>query len=137
MFGQYLVNRGLLSEEDLLEALERQSRMQLSFGRLAYQMGLMTLDQVMETLRAQRGTDQCFCSVAVAHEFLESRQVKEILEQQGETFMPLGQVLATLGYIDPETLDRELKLFELERKANASASTKNDPNDYAAGEGDA
>jgi hypothetical protein len=49
--------------------------------------------------------------------------------------MPLGQVLATLGYVDPATLDRELKLYDLERKTEIL--TSGDPNNDASCEDDA
>ena len=113
MFGKHLVDRGILSEATLLEALERQSRMRVSFGRLAYQLGLMTLDQVMQTLEVQReaGAELRFGAVATKLGFLEAEQVESILATQQETLMPLGQVLATLGYVDPETLDGELRRY--------------------------
>ena len=56
MFGKHLVNRGLLREEALPEALEKQDKMTIALGRLAHQLGLVTLDQVMEVLHAQKAS---------------------------------------------------------------------------------
>ena len=56
MFGKHLVERGLLRESDLIEALDRQANMRVSIGRPAYQMGIMSLDQVMKVLDVDSST---------------------------------------------------------------------------------
>ena len=65
MFGKHLVERGLLRESDLIEALDRQASMRVSIGRVAYQMGFMTLDQVMKVLETQRGRPAKFGALAI------------------------------------------------------------------------
>lgn len=37
--------------------------------------------------------------------------VETVLAAQEESHLPLGQVLASLGDVDPETLDRELRAY--------------------------
>lgn len=56
--------------------------MRVTLGRLAYQLGMMTPDQVMKLLDTQRGSR-----------------------------VPLGQILASLGYLSPEKLDEELRQY--------------------------
>ena len=111
MFGKHLVERGLVRESDLIEALDRQASMRVSIGRLAYQLGLLTLDQVMKVLEAQRSNPKFFGTLAVDLGFLTSQQLEQLLETQRETRVPLGQILASLGMLAPEKLDQELRLY--------------------------
>ena len=93
--------------------------MKISFGRLAYQLDLMTLDEVMETLRAQDGTNLRFGTVAIEKGFINEDQVEIVLENQRGTHMPLGQVIASLGWVEPEILDRELRLYMKDKAVDA------------------
>src|SRR5690606_5823194 len=95
MFGKHLVERGLLRESELIEALDRQASMRVSIGRLAYQMRLMTMDQVMKVLEAQRSNPQRFGALAVELGFLTVEQLESLLESQRGSRIPLGQVLAS------------------------------------------
>lgn len=85
--------------------------MLVSFGRLAHQLGLMNLDQIVEILRAQENNPRRFGALALEKGYLTEEQVETILETQRDSRLPLGQVIATLGLVDPETLDRELRLY--------------------------
>lgn len=117
MFGKYLVERGLLREADLGEALGRQATLRVSIGRLAYQMKLMSLDQVMKVLEVQRKNPKPFGAIAVELGFLTPEQLEGVLEAQRETRVPLGQVIASLGFVTPEKLDEELRLYLATRQA--------------------
>ncbi|MBJ18346.1 MAG: hypothetical protein GY910_27415 [bacterium] len=65
MFGKYLVDRGILHESSLLEALEKQQAMSTSFIRLAHQSGVMTPDQVIQTLEAREKSELRFGAIAI------------------------------------------------------------------------
>jgi hypothetical protein len=49
--------------------------------------------------------------------FLTSEQLEGLLESQRGAHLPLGQVLASLGFLSPETLDEELRLYLSSRSA--------------------
>ena len=53
MFGAYLVDRGLITPVQLLEALEKQKATRITFGRVAYQESDLTLEQVLDVLEDQ------------------------------------------------------------------------------------
>ena len=70
MFGTYLVEKGLLTPDELLMALERQSSMRMSIGRLSYQRGFLDMNQVIAVLRAQPDEGLLFGELAVKMGFL-------------------------------------------------------------------
>ncbi|MBC8188456.1 MAG: hypothetical protein H8E78_09680, partial [Proteobacteria bacterium] len=70
---------------------------------------------------AQHGTERRFGASAIERGLLTPDQVEEVLEIQPESTMPLGQVLATLGYVDPETLARKLELYFAQNSSAASS----------------
>ena len=129
MFGDYLVERGLLSEENLRRALEHQETLSPALGRIGYERGMMTLDQVIEVLEAQREVGLRFGEVAVARGVIDESQLSELLAVQHDSHLPLGQVLATLGLIDPIVLDRELKAYlaQVKQESDASLSAADAP----------
>ena len=111
MFGKHLVDRRILTEAQLLEALDQQQSLTVSFGRLAHQHGFATLDQICEILDAQRTIPMRFGALAIEKGYMTEEQVEAVLATQQETHLPLGQVIVQLGLSDPETLDRELRAY--------------------------
>ena len=114
MFGKYLVERGLLTEEQLLEALEQQRTMRPSIGRLALEHRLLDLDQVVEVIERQATSPMRFCALAVELGFLTPAQREELLVAQSEAHTPLGQVLAATGALPIDVLEDSLERY-LER----------------------
>ena len=111
MFGKYLVDRGLLREADLIDALDRQATQRITIGRLAYQLGLMTLDQVVKVLDAQKKNPLRFGALAVELGFLTADQLETLVESQRDARVPLGQIIATLGFVAPEKVAEALKQY--------------------------
>ncbi len=114
MFGKHLVDRGLLSEKQLLDALEKQSSTRSAIGRIAFEMGLLDLDQVLEVIAEQESGDGSlrFCAQAVSLGFLTSDQRLELLAAQGDSRIPLGQTLVTMGLLSPDKVAQELDDYE-------------------------
>lgn len=54
-FGQYLIDNGYISEEDLLEALQNQKTTGKMLGDTLVEMGLMTADELVSSLSEQKG----------------------------------------------------------------------------------
>ncbi len=54
-FGQFLIDNGYISEEDLLEALQQQKETGLMLGDTLVEMGLMTNDELVSALSEQKG----------------------------------------------------------------------------------
>ncbi len=54
-FGQFLIDNGYISEEDLLEALQKQKETGLMLGDTLVEMGLLTADELVSALSEQKG----------------------------------------------------------------------------------
>jgi type IV pilus assembly protein PilB len=54
-FGQFLIDNGYISEEDLLEALQKQKETGLMLGDSLVEMGLLTPDELVSALSEQKG----------------------------------------------------------------------------------
>jgi CheY-specific phosphatase CheX len=110
-FGQYLLEKNLISAEQLIEALKVQEDKNLRFGDYARAKGFMSDDDVMKLQAEQRRTDKKIGEIAVDMGLLTERQVEEILTMQENDHIYLGEALRHSGYIDHETLYQELELF--------------------------
>jgi hypothetical protein len=114
-FGNYLLNKGILSKEALQKSLKKQQNARVKMGMLAMKQGLITGSQVEEISLLQRKTDKKFGEIAVDKGYMSGAQVEALLKVQSEeSNLLLGQAVVDLGYITYEQLEKELKLFEQE-----------------------
>jgi hypothetical protein len=108
-----LIDRGLLSEGDLIRALEEQETTRISVGRLAFEQGELELDDIVAILERQReGSKMRFCALAVQMGLLEDHKRKRLLELHEESKPPLGQILISMGLLAPEIVAEELDAYE-------------------------
>jgi hypothetical protein len=114
MFGKHLVDRGLLTETQLLDALETQSSTRPSIGRISFELGFLDLDQIVEVIAEQEsGNGKLrFCAQAVALGFLTNDQRDELLAAQQDSRIPLGQTLVTMGLLASDDVAKELSDYE-------------------------
>jgi CheY-specific phosphatase CheX len=112
-FGQYLLQEGAVTSEQLLRAVQLQAGKHLRLGELAVAAGLLTLDQMGELLREQRSVDKRFGELAVAHGYLTLVQVKELLAKQRVDQQALGEVLVKMAALSEAKLKEHLSAFEL------------------------
>ncbi len=112
MFGQHLLHKGLITEEQLIKALDHQLHSRVWLGRLAFEDELLDLDQVVEILARQDVTKKLFGEVAVELGHLTSAQRDHLLEVQKLRSPRLGQVLAELGLFSVDVLEEELEAYE-------------------------
>jgi len=77
------------------------------------EQGLLTAAQVRQALDQQRKKTQRFSEILCEMGFLKQGQIDIMLQQDGETphRLLLGEALVLKGYINPETLDKELKEY--------------------------
>lgn len=110
-FGQFLIERGVLSAGQLLAALEDQRGRNQRFGSYALQLGYLTPSDVQRIHQAQQGNDARFGEVAVRLGLLSAAQVDEILARQRQDHIMLGELLVERGDVGPDVLERELEAF--------------------------
>lgn len=111
-FGQFLINKGLVTQSDINTALSRQIARQDQIGQIAIKSGMLTVKQVMHILREQAGTCYFFGELAVQLGYLNEAGIQKLINLQQETRPKLGEILIELGRLESWQLDELLAEFE-------------------------
>ncbi len=111
-FGQWLLEKGAISREDLLAALDLQKRNNLSLGQLAVECDYLTPAQAQSINMEQQRKDRRFGEIATERGLLSDEQVDELLAAQKKRKVFLGQALVNEGALSESSLQAELKAFE-------------------------
>ena len=128
-FGQYLLEKGRITSQQLLDALERQKNITSPIGTMALERGWLTAEQIKKTLEQQKRSNRRFGEIAVALEFLTQGQLDELLQEQDTSHrVRLGEALVSRGHLSLETLEKELKAYnaESERVSSEVSAAFND-----------
>ncbi|MDC7277883.1 MULTISPECIES: hypothetical protein [Pseudobutyrivibrio] len=119
--GNYLLQKGLVTQEQLFNAMSRLSQTHIKLGTIAIHEGLMTANEVDECLYVQTREDKRFGEIAIARGYLDESQVEELLSKQTPDFVLLGQNLVEDGVFSYEELERiifdyknEAELYDLD-----------------------
>ena len=111
-FGEYLINRDLVSEEQVLEALEAQRRRTPAFEKMALRLALLSMKDVFQILTAQAATDLSFPELAVRDGYLSADQAVFVLENIDRERPPLGDVMVELEMVGRRDMDAELERYQ-------------------------
>lgn len=104
-FGNYLLNKGAITREQLLDALEKQSTTHMKLGALAIHEGYMTASEVEQVFILQTHEDKRFGQLAVENGYLSQEQIDDLLQKQLPEFILLGQILVDQGILTPTQLE--------------------------------
>ena len=120
-FGNFLLNKGVITPEQLIEALKIQSSTHKKFGTLAIHSGYMSASEVADVYITQTHYDKRFGELAVELGYLTPEQVDKLLTIQLPNYMLLGQILVDkkiVTHIELENLITEYKseyeIYELD-----------------------
>ncbi|ODN43808.1 chemotaxis protein CheX [Piscirickettsia litoralis] len=108
-FGQWLLERGLIGPEALIDAIEHQKKHNVSLGEVAIEKGWLTENQVTSINAEQQRSDRKFGEIAADLKLITDEQVGELLSTQKERRIFFGEALLTLGHIEKDILDREIQ----------------------------
>ncbi|MGE0711365.1 MAG: hypothetical protein AB7N76_30430 [Planctomycetota bacterium] len=102
--GQFLVSQGLISSADLERALDYQEEVNLPLGALALSKGLLSEKQLLIVHAAQLTSEDRFGEIAVKRGFLSRYQLDELLREQKEARILIGDALVRHGAVTADTL---------------------------------
>ena len=120
-FGQFLLERGRITSQQLLAALELQKSIPMPIGILALERGWLSATQITDILDQQKRKTSRFEELAVQLGYLTQAQVDELLQiQETSHRVRLGEALLLKGFITLESLDRELKEYNKETEKFSS-----------------
>ena len=127
-FGNYLLNKKLVSTWQLTEALQLQKTTRLKLGVLAINAGYMTAEQVDDVHNAQTRIDKRIGDIAVDMGYLTVEQVEELLSSQKTGHLLLGQALVDKGYMTTKQFEAALNSYK-EQNAITDADFTNSQNE--------
>lgn len=116
-FGQFLLDRGVVSREQLLDALLLQGERNQPLGAYAVQKGYITHADAERVNLAQRSMDAPFGDVAMELRLMTGDEVEELLQLQRRAHLRLGEALLHQGALDETRLTTEVEAFRADQAA--------------------
>lgn len=110
--GQYLLNKKLISADQLCELLALEDEARVKLGVLAINNGFMTAKQVEEVHELQRTMDRRFGEIATGKGYLTMQQLNDLLSLQDSRHLGLSQAIIDKGYLTLAQLETALKQFK-------------------------
>lgn len=113
-FGHYLLNRNLITREELVKALDFQKSVHVKFGVIAVDKGFMTSNQVDEVHEKQKQMDKRFGEIAVESGYLTDEQVEALISHQKQGHLYLAQALVDLEIMTMDQFSNALTDYKKE-----------------------
>jgi len=123
-FGEYLLNKKVVTREQLDEAVLLQREHNILLGTLALQRGYLDEPQLIELLEEQHRLDRKLGELASEKGFLTDEQLLELIQIQSGNYLYLGESLIRLELLSEESLCQHLEEWgetsvQLEQNARA------------------
>lgn len=112
ILGNYLVDVGKITKEQLATLMERQDSVRIKLGLLAVSEGMMTAMQAEEVNILQAVRDMRFGDIAVEEGYLTEEQVEKLLKKQGDAYLMFIQNLLDEDLVTMEDWDWLLEDFK-------------------------
>lgn len=115
LFGKYLVEKQIITNEDYKEAIKQQLSVRVKLGTIAVAEGLLTEEQVENINKLQMQFDKRFGDIAVEKELLTDAQIGELLKKQGNPYMQFIEALTSASKLTMNVLEKTLAAFQKEK----------------------
>lgn len=115
-FGNFLLSRNVVTPEQLILAIGKESTSHIKLGTLAMYHNLMTANEVDDIVIAQTHEDKHFGELAVERHYLTEDQVNRLLSEQSPEYLLLGQILIEEGIITNADLEDLIIDYESEHE---------------------
>ena len=110
--GELLVENGLLTEQQLLEALETQKKERKLLGEIIVGLGFTTRENLDATLARQYGSK--LGEILIGKGLISFEQLQQALDEQKNSPKSLGEVLIDKGYVtEADLMDGLAKQYNL------------------------
>lgn len=112
-FGNFLLEKNLITKEQLLKAIESQKGQRLRLGTLAIHAGLLTAAEVNHIHGVQTHKNKRFGEIAMDLGYLSSVQIDKLLAAQTPSYLLLCQALVDLNYLSAEDFESAMEEYQL------------------------
>jgi len=115
-FGLYLQKKGIISAEQLVDALEAQMNTLVPIGQIALEEGILSARDIFDVLRAQKDSpNERFGDVAIEMGLMTRDHVMRLLMIQADRKRPLAEILVGQGALSQEQMEGELAAYRQSR----------------------
>ena len=111
-FGQFLLEQGLIRNEQLLATTQLQESRNRPLGSIAIDKGYLSAAQAAEINHRQQTTDRRFGELARELGLMSHEQIEDVLATQRATRIRIGEALVELGFISEKEVANQLQAFE-------------------------
>ncbi|MBQ4485498.1 MAG: chemotaxis protein CheX [Oscillospiraceae bacterium] len=105
LIGNYLVEQGMITRTQLIEACRLQESHRAKLGVIAVAEKLMTIAQAEQVNTLQSTMDRKFGDIAIEKGYLTETQVSRLLELQGNSYLAFLQAVVDLGILPMDKLE--------------------------------
>lgn len=107
--GQTLISRGIISPDQLREALDVQAKQpHLRIGEILFSLGYLTFSQ-LDAILVEIHQDIRIGQMLLMREFITREELDEALLRQEQSGEKLGEILVKLGSCTQRQIDRILE----------------------------
>ena len=114
-FGQFLAEKGIVTRESILAAIDLQDQKNLKLGEMAVSMGFITQSDIDRAHNAQYSKDMKLGDLLVDMGILSSDQLNEVIAKQKKTHLYIGEALVQVGALNQEQLQKYLEEFKIDQ----------------------
>lgn len=114
-FGQYLLEKGIITAEQLLKVIEYQELQNLRIGDLAVRQGLLSENDAARVNQLQLSQDIRFGEAAIQLGVLEEVEVQILLTSQRNSHVYFGEAVALLRLAPRDEIRKALEEFTTEQ----------------------
>lgn len=118
--GNYLMEKGLLTGEQVRDILNEQQKVRVKLGLIAVAEGLMTQEEADRVNQLQAVMDRRFGDIAVEKGYLTEGQVNSLLKKQGNAYLAFAQAMENQQLMTIEQLEQILLDYRCENNFTAS-----------------
>lgn len=115
IFGQYLIEQGVIDGEQVRAALDLMDSENRSLGELATAEGILTTQDADKVNAEQRHRDCPFGALAIEMGLLSESQIDHLVRLQERSRLRIGQALVRLGSLDNERLAELLESYDVDQ----------------------
>lgn len=114
-FGQFLVEKNIVTREALLEAIDLQDQKNLKLGEMAVSVGYITQADIERAHNAQMSKDMKLGDLLVEMGFLTLNQLNDVITRQKNTHLYIGEALVQIGALTSDKLHQQLADFKADQ----------------------
>ena len=114
IFGRFMVEQKMISQQTLEEVLDAQRKVQVKLGLIAVSEKLLSPEQADKINNRQAFVDKRFGDIAVEMGYLTESQVSRLLQLQGNPYLTFIQAMTEMDIMSMDEIENAIDLYRRE-----------------------